>query len=168
MQRTWGCFTESLSSQPFPDNKVVILSCWVYPGERVLGDLEWSCPSMTVFAAVLGTASPSATCQHPAQLWVGSTGEPSRSQVTNQPVPANPPCRRTSFQHYIGTNPAGRGSNHYPKDILRRHLRGKCTACVLGLLFPESSTGNNTTRNNTFKLRGQPSVGICRHTLHVL
>lgn len=118
---------------------------------------------MALFAAALGTA---AACQHPAQLWVGSTGEPSRSDVTYQPVPASPLCSPTCCQPHKGTSPAGHGCNHYPKGTLHRLLRGKGTTSLLGLLFPLSYTGNNTNRNNTVKPRGQSAVGIHKHTSH--
>lgn len=42
--------------------------------------------------------------------------------------------------------------------------RDKGTASLLGWLFPQSDTGNNTTRNNTFRSKGQSSVGIHRRT----
>lgn len=136
MQRIRGYFTESLSLLPFPDNKVVIISCRAHPRERVLGDLERSCRSVTMFAAVLGTVSSTAACQHPAQLWVGFIGEPGGSEVMCRPVPANPLGRPTSSLHFKGTNPMGRGCKHCPKDKLHRHLRRKHTANLSGLLFP--------------------------------
>lgn len=47
LQRIRGYFTESLSLLPFPDNKVVIISCRAHPRERVFGDLERSCHSFS-------------------------------------------------------------------------------------------------------------------------
>lgn len=81
-----------------------------------------------------------------------------------QMLPADPHLS----SHTKEQSPTGRGCNRCPKDMLHRHLRGKGTAGLLGLLFPQTYTGNDTTRNNTLKLRGQSSVSIRKHTSHVL
>lgn len=107
MQRIQGYLTESHRSLPFPDNKVVVIPCWAYLRERAWGDQSGTAYSqatqVALFAAVLGIATAS---QHPAQPWVGSTGEPSGSEVMYQPVAASPPCSPMSFQLHKGTSPA--------------------------------------------------------------
>lgn len=138
MQRIQGYLTESHRSLPFPDNKVVVIPCWAYLRERAWGDQSGTAYSqatqVALFAAVLGIATAS---QHPAQPWVGSTGEPSGSEVMYQPVAASPPCSPMSFQLHKGTSPAWCDCNHYSEGTVHRHLSRKGTASLLGLLFPE-------------------------------
>lgn len=136
MQRIQVYLT-SHRSLPFPDNKVVVIPCWAYLRGEGMRWSEWDCllpsPQVALFAAVLGIATAS---QHPAQPWVGSTGEHSGSEVMYQPVAASPPCSPMSFQLHKGTSPWC-DCNHYSEGTVHRHLSRKGTASLLGLLFPE-------------------------------
>lgn len=123
---------------------------------------------MRTFAAVLGTA---ALQSRAVSIQRGSEKACRRtywSEVTHRPAAANSPSSPAPLLPHKGTGIARQDCNHYLKDTLHRHQRVKGTASLLGLLFPWSYTGNNTTKNNAFKPRGQSHVGIHRSTSPIL
>ena len=160
-QRIRGYLAESHGSLPFPDNKVVIIPGWAHLRERAWGDrsgtaypwsLEWHCRLLLRGALPQPLSTPLSPEQGPQENLAGAR--------SCQPVPAGPPWSPASFQLHKGASPARRGCSHYSEGTGHRHLSGKGTAKLSGLLFPLSYTGNTTTSNNALKPKGQAAAGI--------